>query len=210
MEASNYSLESKKHWFTEQKCLKWWLWLSTTTSRDFVSQGQWKDGPRDLPSKRQRTITIANGLLVAYGINRLDSHFRSVSEIPEWHLSCIRSIRDPSDVKEAQSNFWQITIRCYSQPSNKSAIPEWLLSCIRSIRDPSDVKEAQIIFWQITIRCYFGRWVISELFFDKAIRTIHTTAGSHQRLFGHKGYIGSKHKHGWSTGMLFLQSHPGK
>jgi len=135
MEASNYSLESKKHWFTEQKCLKWWLWLSTTTSRDFVSQGQWKDGPRDLPSKRQRTITIANGLLVAYGINRLDSHFRSVSEIPEWHLSCIRSIRDPSDVKEAQ-----------------------------------------IIFWQITIRCYFGRWVISELFFDKAIQTIHTTA----------------------------------
>jgi len=34
-------------------------------------------------SKRQRTITIANGLPVAYGINRLDSHFRSVSEIPE-------------------------------------------------------------------------------------------------------------------------------
>jgi len=33
--------------------------------------------------KRQRTITIANGLPVAYGINRLDSHFRSVSEIPE-------------------------------------------------------------------------------------------------------------------------------
>ena len=39
----------QKQWFTEQKRLKWWLWLVSTSSHDFLSQGKWRDGPtRDI------------------------------------------------------------------------------------------------------------------------------------------------------------------